>query len=98
MKFPINEREILRDAGKVSKAVADVIEIQEYESFNQQRITQHSRRLTSEQFIENNDLKEIILYSNHFERKLSRKIRLGFHLTVNGDSVLMIFIQLKNVR
>ncbi len=52
-----NEREILRDAGKVSKAVEDEIAIQEYESFNQHRITQQTSD-DFDQFIENNDLKK----------------------------------------
>lgn len=52
-----NEREILEDAGKVSKAVADEIATQEYEKYNQQqRIT--NRPDDFEQFIENNHLKK----------------------------------------
>ncbi|WP_161878475.1 virulence RhuM family protein [Alkalibacterium sp. MB6] len=52
-----NEREILRDAGKVSKAVASEIAIQQYESFNQHRINQQTSD-DFDQFIENNDLKK----------------------------------------
>jgi hypothetical protein len=35
-----NERDILKNAGKVSKVVADKIATQEYEKFNQHRIEQ----------------------------------------------------------
>ena len=51
-----NERDIHENAGKVSKAVADAIAIQEYEKFNQQRIIQNTSD-DLEKFIEHNDLK-----------------------------------------
>lgn len=55
LKF--NGRDILENAGKVSKAVADEIAIQEYERFNQHRIAQNISD-DFENFIENNDLKK----------------------------------------
>lgn len=55
LKF--NEREILKNAGKVSKAVADQIAVKEYESFNHHRIDQQPKD-DFEQFIENNNLKK----------------------------------------
>lgn len=51
-----NERDILENAGKVSKTVAEEIAIQEYEKFNQQRIEQKLGD-DFEQFIENKHLK-----------------------------------------
>ncbi|GIN72430.1 DNA-binding protein [Bacillus sp. J14TS2] len=55
LKF--NDRDILENAGKVSKAVADEIAIQEYERFNQHRIVQNTSD-DFEKFIENNGLKK----------------------------------------
>jgi len=55
LKF--NERDILENAGKISKAVADEIANQEYEKFNQQRIVQDTSD-DFEKFIANNDLKK----------------------------------------
>ncbi|MFC4558380.1 virulence RhuM family protein [Virgibacillus kekensis] len=52
-----NDREILENAGKVSKVVADEIAIQEYERFNQHRIN-HDTNDDFERFIENNNLKK----------------------------------------
>ncbi|WP_442961174.1 RhuM family protein [Pseudogracilibacillus sp. SO30301A] len=52
-----NDRDILENAGKVSKAVADEIAIQEYERFNQHRIIQKTSD-DFERFIENNNLKK----------------------------------------
>lgn len=40
-----NERDILQDAGKVSKAVADALATEQYELFHQQRIKQSDRAL-----------------------------------------------------
>lgn len=54
LKF--NDRDILENAGKVSKAVADKIATQEYEKFNQKRIEQSSYD-DFDKFIENNNLK-----------------------------------------
>lgn len=51
-----NEREILENAGKISKAVADKLAIQEYETFNQHRLNKNTHD-DFEQFIENKDLK-----------------------------------------
>jgi len=34
-----NEREILTNAGKVSKAVADQLAVEQYEKFNRQRVS-----------------------------------------------------------
>ncbi|MFS0612683.1 MULTISPECIES: RhuM family protein [Bacillaceae] len=51
-----DEREILQDAGKVAKAVADKIAVQEYEKFNQSRITQNSPD-DFDRFIESYNLK-----------------------------------------
>ena len=39
-----NEREILQDAGKVSKAVADRLAEEHYEIFNEQRLKQEARK------------------------------------------------------
>ncbi len=55
LKF--NDRDILENAGKVSKAVADEIAIEEYGKFNQHRIEQSSSD-DFEKFIENNNLKK----------------------------------------
>src|SRR5690625_3394084 len=55
LKF--NERDILENAGKVSKLVADEIAIQEYERFNQHRLAQKTAD-DFEKFIENNNLKK----------------------------------------
>ncbi|NMB18432.1 MAG: virulence RhuM family protein [Erysipelothrix sp.] len=52
-----NDRDILENAGKVSKAVADKIATQEYEKFNQHRIEQGSSD-DFDKFIENNNLKK----------------------------------------
>lgn len=52
-----NDRDILENAGKVSKAVADKIAIEEYEKFNQHRITQNASD-AFERFIENKNLKK----------------------------------------
>ncbi|GGA69489.1 virulence RhuM family protein [Ornithinibacillus halotolerans] len=52
-----NERDILENAGKVSKVVADKIATQEYEKFNQHRIEQSSND-DFDKFIENNNLKK----------------------------------------
>src|SRR5690625_3398542 len=51
-----NDRDILENAGMVSKAVADEIAIQEYERFNQHRIVQNTSD-DFDKFIENNNLK-----------------------------------------
>ena len=55
LKF--NERDILENAGKVSKAIADKIATQEYEKFNPKRIEQ-STYDDFDKFIENNNLKK----------------------------------------
>nr|WP_246202680.1 RhuM family protein [Virgibacillus doumboii] len=62
-----NEREILENAGKISKTIADKIAIatQEYEKFNQNWIQQNSND-DFEKFIESKDLR-----SDHFT--LSKK-------------------------
>ena len=52
-----NERDILENAGKVSKVVADKIANQEYEKFNQNRIEQSSYD-DFDKFIDNNNLKK----------------------------------------
>src|SRR5699024_3126970 len=52
-----NNRDILENAGKVSKAVADKIAIEEYELYNQHRIEQSSSD-DFDKFIENNNLKK----------------------------------------
>ena len=52
-----NDREILENAGKVSKAVADQLATQEYEKYNQNRIINKSND-DFERFIENNNLKK----------------------------------------
>lgn len=52
-----NERDILENAEKVSKVVADKIATQEYERFNQHRIEQSSND-DFDKFIENNNLKK----------------------------------------
>src|SRR5690625_3351209 len=52
-----DEREILQDAGKVEKAVADKIAIEEYEKYNQRRIVQNTSD-DFDTFIENNNLKK----------------------------------------
>ena len=39
-----NAREILRDAGKVTKAVADQLALEQYEIFNQQRLKQEAQK------------------------------------------------------
>lgn len=52
-----DEREIVHDAGKVEKAVADKIAIKEYEKFNQHRIEQSSND-DFDKFIENHNLKK----------------------------------------
>lgn len=55
LKF--NNREILQNAGEVSKSVAEKIAIQEYEKYNQNRIEQSSDD-DFEQFIRNSNLKD----------------------------------------
>jgi hypothetical protein len=52
-----NDREILENAGRVSKSVADKLAIQEYEKFNQHRLNQDNHD-DFEQFIENKNLKK----------------------------------------
>jgi len=52
-----NDRDILENAGKVSKVVSDKIATQEYEKFNQQRIKQGSSD-DFDKFIENHNLKK----------------------------------------
>nr|WP_090080366.1 virulence RhuM family protein [Lentibacillus persicus] len=52
-----NEREILQNAGKISKTVADKLAIQEYETFNQQRLKQKTHD-DFERFINQNHLKK----------------------------------------
>lgn len=52
-----NGREILENAGKISKAVADQLAIQEYEKYNQNRIANKSND-DFERFLENNNLKK----------------------------------------
>ncbi|MGN7477711.1 virulence RhuM family protein [Solibacillus silvestris] len=52
-----NGREILENAGKVSKAVADRLAVQEYEKYNQNRIANKSKD-DFEHFIENNNLRK----------------------------------------
>ncbi|GAB3807440.1 hypothetical protein GCM10028868_37270 [Virgibacillus kimchii] len=52
-----DEREILQDAGKVEKAVADKIAIEEYEKFNQRRIVQNASD-DFDTFLEINNLKK----------------------------------------
>lgn len=52
-----NDRDILENAGKVSKVVVDKIANQEYEKFNQHRIEQGSSD-DFDKFIENNNLKK----------------------------------------
>jgi len=53
----LNDRDILENAGKVSKSVADEIAIQEYEGFNQHRIAKNTSD-DFENFIGNNNLKK----------------------------------------
>lgn len=55
LKF--NDRDILENAGKVSKAVADKIATQEYKKFNQKCIEQSSYN-DYDKFTENNNLKK----------------------------------------
>jgi len=52
-----DEREILHDAGKVEKVVADKIAIEQYEKFSQRRMEQSSSD-DFDKFIENNNLKK----------------------------------------
>ncbi|WP_330948771.1 virulence RhuM family protein [Virgibacillus sp. MG-45] len=52
-----NNREILENAGTISKSVADKLAIQEYEKFNQYRLNQDTQD-DFEQFIENSNLKK----------------------------------------
>ena len=52
-----NDRDILENAGKVSKAIADKIAIQEYEKFNHHRIVQNTSG-DFDKFIEDNKLKK----------------------------------------
>lgn len=52
-----NDREILENAGEISKVVADKIAIQEYEKYNQHRIAQGTFD-DFDKFIENNNLKK----------------------------------------
>lgn len=55
LKF--NDRDILENAGKVTKAVAEEIAIQEYEGFNQHRI-EKSPYDDFDNFIEKSNLKK----------------------------------------
>ena len=59
-----NEREILQDAGKVSKAVADRLAEEQYEIYNEQRLKQETRQETLADDVE---LKE------YLEGKIGRK-------------------------
>lgn len=52
-----NDREILENAGRISKSVADKLAIQEYEKFNQHRLNKDTHD-DFEQFIENKNLKK----------------------------------------
>lgn len=52
-----DEREILQNAGKIERGVADKLAIEEYEKFNQNRIEQSSSD-DFDKFIENNNLKK----------------------------------------
>src|SRR5690625_713708 len=52
-----DEREILHDAGKVEKVVADKIAIEQYEKFSQRRMEQSSSD-DFDKFIENNNMKK----------------------------------------
>lgn len=56
LKF--NDRDILENAGKVSKAVADEIAIQEYERYHLHRIVQNTSDDDFDRFIESNNLKK----------------------------------------
>ncbi|MBP1970161.1 hypothetical protein J2Z83_002279 [Virgibacillus natechei] len=53
-----DEREILRNPGKVSKSVAEKIAIQDYETFNQHRIEKNTDDGDFERYIKNNNLKK----------------------------------------
>ncbi|TXL61097.1 virulence RhuM family protein [Cerasibacillus terrae] len=55
LKF--NDRDILENAGRVSKSVADKIATEEYEKFNEHRLSQQTND-DFERFIENNNLKK----------------------------------------
>src|SRR5699024_7023688 len=52
-----DERDILHDAGKVAKVVADELALEEYEKFNQHRIEQSTSN-DFDEFIEENSLKK----------------------------------------
>src|SRR5699024_2230986 len=52
-----DERDILHDAGKVAKVVADELALEEYEKFNQHRIEQSTSN-DFDEFIEENNLKK----------------------------------------
>lgn len=52
-----NDREILENAGKISKSVADKLAIEEYEKYNQKRVTTKADD-DFDRFIENNYLKK----------------------------------------
>ncbi|UOQ83756.1 RhuM family protein [Gracilibacillus salinarum] len=52
-----NDRDILENAGRISKYVADKLAMQEYEKFNQHRLNQDTKD-DFEQFIENQNLKK----------------------------------------
>lgn len=52
-----NDREILENAGRISKSVADKLAIQAYQKFNQHRLKQDTHD-DFEQFIENKNLKK----------------------------------------
>ncbi|MGM8365930.1 virulence RhuM family protein [Virgibacillus sp. W0181] len=56
LKF--NDRDILENAGKVSKAIADEIVTKEYERYNQHRIVQNTSDDDFDRFIESNNLKK----------------------------------------
>jgi len=55
--FQFNEREILENAEKISKVVADEIAVQEYEKFNKHRIETHVKD-DFDEFVDNNQLKK----------------------------------------
>jgi hypothetical protein len=52
-----NERDILKDAGKVSKKVAETLALEEYEKFSQKRLEANSTD-DFELFLESSDFKD----------------------------------------
>ncbi|WP_188207877.1 virulence RhuM family protein [Alkalibacillus aidingensis] len=52
-----NERDLLENAGKVSKVVADQIAIEQYEKYNQNRLEQHKKD-DFDEFVQKNQLKK----------------------------------------